>query len=290
MAPAAMNMGSQDSITVRPIHASPSTRRLKAVTHVPIMKGASVPLTRTRPSAQNFPRSGGQARPAERPRRARALAARRVERRERLGGGDAAREAELLDVDHLALHGDRHGHAEHGKEEHPREHVGQRHRGPVDEHVRGEGGDERPARGIARRARRRLHAVVLEDGHGRARHADPEQGRPDGVRKDARGDGDAEAPARLEPDVEIGEGEHAAECRAHEHGPPRELRHAVAAAPIDLLVPLPLDLLGGARESADGQRARLVGTLLSGHGRAPAGRGASASPPPGRQLFLTTFM
>ncbi len=55
MAPAAMNMGSQESITVRPIHAGPNTRWLKACTHVPIMKGESFALTTTRPSAQNLP-------------------------------------------------------------------------------------------------------------------------------------------------------------------------------------------------------------------------------------------
>ena len=67
------------------------------------------------------------------------------------------------------------------------------------------------------------------------RDADPEQRGPDGVGEDARGDGDAEAPPRLEPDVEVGEREHAAERRAHEDGAPRELRHAVPATAIDLL-------------------------------------------------------
>lgn len=43
-----------------------------------------------------------------------------------------------------------------------------------------------------------------------------------------------EAPARLEPDVEVGDREHAAQRRAHQHGPPGELRHAVAAPAIDL--------------------------------------------------------
>ena len=55
MAPAAMNMGSQESITVRPIHAGPNTRWLRAVTHVPIMKGTSFALTSASPSAQNLP-------------------------------------------------------------------------------------------------------------------------------------------------------------------------------------------------------------------------------------------
>jgi len=54
MAPAAMNMGSQESITVRPIHAGPNTRWFSAATQLVIMKGASLPLTSTRPSAQNF--------------------------------------------------------------------------------------------------------------------------------------------------------------------------------------------------------------------------------------------
>ena len=54
MAPAAMNMGSQESITVRPIHAGPNTRWFSAATQLVIMKGASLPLTSTRPSAQNL--------------------------------------------------------------------------------------------------------------------------------------------------------------------------------------------------------------------------------------------
>ena len=37
MAPAAMNMGSQESITVRPIHAGPNTRWFSAATQVVIM-------------------------------------------------------------------------------------------------------------------------------------------------------------------------------------------------------------------------------------------------------------
>jgi hypothetical protein len=54
MAPAAMNMGSQENITVRPIHAGPNTRWLRAATHVPIMNGASCALTTTSPSVQNL--------------------------------------------------------------------------------------------------------------------------------------------------------------------------------------------------------------------------------------------
>src|SRR5204863_289864 len=54
MAPAAMNMGSHENITVRPIHSFPKTRSLSAAIHVPIMKGASLALMTTRPSVQNL--------------------------------------------------------------------------------------------------------------------------------------------------------------------------------------------------------------------------------------------
>jgi hypothetical protein len=58
----------------------------------------------------------------------------------------------------------------------------------------------------------RLHAVVLKDGHRRAREADFEQARPDCIRQDAGRDGDAEAPAGLETDVEIGKRQHASQA------------------------------------------------------------------------------
>ena len=71
MAPAAMNIGSHESITVRPIHAGPSTRSLNAPTHVPIMNGASFAFTTTRPSAQNLlTRAISPARPSARAERA----------------------------------------------------------------------------------------------------------------------------------------------------------------------------------------------------------------------------
>ena len=63
----------------------------------------------------------------------------------------------------------------------------------------------------------------------------------------------------LEPDVEVGERQHAAQQRAHQHRAPGQLLHAVAAARVDLLVPLPLDLLGRALEPVDGQRVELQG-------------------------------
>ncbi len=54
MAPAAMNIGSHASSTVRPIHAGPSTRALKAAIQVPIISGDSAALIRVSPSAQNL--------------------------------------------------------------------------------------------------------------------------------------------------------------------------------------------------------------------------------------------
>src|SRR4030095_12570407 len=82
--------------------------------------------------------------------------------------------------------------------------------------------------GGPRRAGGGLHAVVLEDGQGRAHEPRPMERRPYGVGEDACGDRHAEAPARLEADVEVGEREHAAERRAHQHRAPGELGHAIA--------------------------------------------------------------
>jgi hypothetical protein len=87
---------------------------------------------------------------------------------------------------------------------------------------------------------------------GRADRAQTVQRDPDRVQQDAGGDGDAEAPAGLQPYIQIGERQHAAEQGAHDDGPPRELAHAVAAPAIDLLVPLALDLVGRAAEALDG--------------------------------------
>ena len=54
MAPAAMNIGSHDSITVRPIQAGPKRRWLSAATQAPIVSGVSAALTSPSPSAQNL--------------------------------------------------------------------------------------------------------------------------------------------------------------------------------------------------------------------------------------------
>jgi hypothetical protein len=64
----------------------------------------------------------------------------------------------------------------------------------------------------------------------------------------------------LQAEVEIREREDAAENRAHDDGAPRELQHRVAAPPVDLLVPLLLDLGGRALETGEWElEFRLVG-------------------------------
>jgi hypothetical protein len=83
MAPAATNMGSQESMTVRPIQTGPSRRSLAAAIQGPIMKGASRGLTSTSPSAQSFPRTAPspaqpRARAERAPRPPTAWSARRV--------------------------------------------------------------------------------------------------------------------------------------------------------------------------------------------------------------------
>ena len=73
---------------------------------------------------------------------AHAFLAVRVQRAQRFGRRDAAGEAELLDVDHLPLHGDGHRDAEHGQEKHPGQRQAQRQRVAGDEDEGGEGGDQ----------------------------------------------------------------------------------------------------------------------------------------------------
>ena len=177
-----------------------------------------------------------------------------MQRAQGFGRRDAGREAQLLDIDHLPLHRDGHRDPEHGDEEHPGQHERHGHRLVIDDDVGRKGRDQGAAGGVAGGAGRRLHAVVLEDGHRRAREADFEQARPDRIRQDAGRDGDAEAPAGLETDVEVGQRQHGSEARADQHRAPGELRHAVAVAAIDLLEPLSLDLFGRAFEAGDRQR------------------------------------
>ncbi len=55
MTPAAMNIGSHESITVRPIQAGPKRRWFSAVIHVPIVNGARLGLNTPSPSAQSLP-------------------------------------------------------------------------------------------------------------------------------------------------------------------------------------------------------------------------------------------
>jgi hypothetical protein len=55
MAPAAMNIGSHESITVRPIQAAPKRRWFSAVIHVPIVNGARLGWRTARPSAHSLP-------------------------------------------------------------------------------------------------------------------------------------------------------------------------------------------------------------------------------------------
>ena len=184
---------------------------------------------------------------------AHAFGAAGMEGAEGFGGGDAAGEAELLDVDELLFHGHGHGDAEDGEEEDPGEGEGNGEGVAVQEDEGGEGGDEGAAGGVAGGAGGGLHAIVLQNGHRGLGDPDFEQRGPDGVGQDAGGDGDAEAPAGFQADVEIGERENAAEEGAHEDGAPGELAHGIAAAAIDLLEPLAFDLCGRAFETGDGQ-------------------------------------
>ena len=65
----------------------------------------------------------------------------------------------------------------------------------------------------------------------------------DAVREDAGRKCDADAPARFQADVDVREGHEHAEQHAHDDGPRCQLRQPVAL--IDVLEPMPFDVLGG---------------------------------------------
>ena len=79
----------------------------------------------------------------------------------------------------------------------------------------------------------------------------------------------------LQPDVEIRQRQDAAQQRAHEHGPPGQLEHAVAAAGVDLLEPLPLDLLGRPLKTFHRQFKIVFGTCVGRRTVARAARWTS---------------
>ena len=194
-----------------------------------------------------------QAREAKRLGGAHAFGTVRVERAQRFRRRDAAGEAQLLDVDHLFFHRHGHGHAENREEENPGEGERNREGVAVQDNEGGEGGHERAAGRITRRTGGGLHAIVFEDGHWGFDEADFDEGRPNGVGKDAGGDGHAHAPAGFQADVKIGERKDAAEDRTHEHRAPGKLAHRIAAAAINFLEPLAFDFFRRAGETLDGQ-------------------------------------
>jgi hypothetical protein len=146
--------------------------------------------------------------------------------------------------------------------------------GHAEHEQRGRGRHHGAARRVAGRRRRRLHAVAFQNGKRRARQADAQAQVPQRKGNDARGDGHAQAPAGLEPDIEIGEGEQKAEERAQHHRAQGELRRVLAAegAPVpgflveggdlgglDVERPAGCDFLGGARRLLkQGHGARLL--------------------------------
>ena len=69
------------------------------------------------------------------PGRAQTLRALGMQGEQCLGRRDARRKAQLLDVDHLSLHGDGHRDPEHRDKEHPGQHQGHGHRAVIDNDV-----------------------------------------------------------------------------------------------------------------------------------------------------------
>ena len=176
MAPAARKMKSQEKMTVRPDQASywlPRSHFCRPVRMAPLEKRSRLALIGRQPLGPELVDRGNEAGNAQCLGRAHALRAFGMQGAQGFGRRDAGREAQLLDIDHLPLHGDGHGDAEHGDEEHPGQHQRHGHRLVVDDDVGGKGRDQRAAGRVAGRTRRRLHAVVLEDGHRRASRGRP---------------------------------------------------------------------------------------------------------------------
>ena len=170
-APAAMKTGSQSNKTTRSIQALPSTASLSRVSSASMEKGARLAWTSLNPSFQNWLMA---ARTPKMPsaRAAHALLAVRVQCPQRFRRGNPAGETKLLDIDHLAFHGNRHCHTEDRDKEDPAQRQRDRQGIGVQEHVCRECRDQRPARRVAGRTGRGLHAVVLQDGHRRLHQAD----------------------------------------------------------------------------------------------------------------------
>ncbi len=120
-----------------------------------------------------------------------------IERTEHLGGGEPAREFQLFQVDHLALHGDGHHHPEDCQEESPKEKGPEGQVLPLDHEERGDGAHHGAARGITGRACRRLHAVIFQDAEVRAEDPDFSKRGSKGEREDAGGDRHPETPPRF---------------------------------------------------------------------------------------------
>ena len=164
-----------------------------------------------------------------------------VQTLERFRGGNPGREFQPLDVDHLPLHRNRHRHAEHRQKEHPRRQQAIANMHAVDQHISGNGGDNRAAGAVSRRRSRGLHRIVFQDRHIRLDPARKSlaQRFPNRKTEDAGRDRDSQTPSGFQSDVEILQGQERAEKRAHDNGTPCELRHIVAT--INVFVPFALE-------------------------------------------------
>jgi hypothetical protein len=128
-------------------------------------------------------------------------------------GGAALGEGLLLVVDEAALEGEGDEDAEDGEDDVEPEHLVGGHFLVGDPHVGGHAGDE-GAGHVAGGGGDGLAGVVLEDGH--VAHAEAREEAEGGEGEDDGGEADAEGPAGLGADVEVGGGEDGAEDEAGE--------------------------------------------------------------------------
>ena len=170
----------------------------------------------------------------------------------------------MLNVDHLALHRNGHGDAQHGNEEYPGEGDAQRHVLPRQQEQGGHGGGERASRGVARGAGGGLHARVFQNGHGGFGDAQAHEGVPQGKGDDARRQGHPEGPSHLKVGVQVGKGEDGAEEHSYDDGSPGKLLHSVSGAQVDTVIPLLFDFIRRALEAVQGQRLFQAGERSGG--------------------------
>ena len=107
-APAAMKITSQSKRTERFIDAVPEKRLIESLEERIAGEWLQTGVNQAKPFLPELVDRGQDAGDAQRPRRAHSFLPVGVQCPQGFRGGNSAGKAQLLDIDHLALHGDRH--------------------------------------------------------------------------------------------------------------------------------------------------------------------------------------